>query len=253
MVTFNPAGRFGNWFMEAATALAYALRHDLDFTTPKQDNRDKFWNPTYCHHLYNENWNPNLEEVRLWENGHQYQELPFEESWRDKNIVIEGYRQSEKYFIDFRDEVLSLFGFKWELKPGIVSIHIRRGDYLTITGKHILYSIEYMRKATSIFYNKGYDHFKVFSDDINWCKEEFSKPDFGAFNIEFSTNTNEIDDVVEMSCCEHHINSSSTFAWAAAWLNRNPDKIVLTPVDWFQPGWMNMDTSHIIPKTWIKI
>lgn len=253
MVTFNPAGRYGNWFFEFATALAYALKNDLKFTVPKQENRDRFWNPTYAHHLYNENWNQNLEEIRLWENGHQYQELPFEEDWRNKNIIIEGYRQSEKYFIEYRDEILSLLGYRWAMNPGIVSIHIRRGDYLHLREKHILYSIEYMRNATSYFYNNGYDHFKVYSDDIAWCREEFSKEDFSAFIIDFSHFTNEEDDIKDMSCCEHHINSSSTFSWAGSWLNRNPDKIVLTPVDWFQPGWMNMDTSNIIPETWIKI
>lgn len=253
MVSFTPAGRFGNWFMEAATCISYALKHDLELSFPTQHGREKFWNPTYCHHLVHPSFNLNLEAIRLWENGHQYQELPFEESWRNKNIIIEGYRQSEKYFKQHREEILYLLGFKWEMKEGAVSIHVRRGDYLHLQEKHILYSIEYMRKATSYFYNLGYDHFKVFSDDIAWCKVEFAKEDFAAFKIEFSTNENEVDDAVEISCCEHNINSSSTFAWTGAWMNKNPNKIIITPEKWFQDGWMGLDTSDIVPNEWIKM
>lgn len=252
MVSYNSAGRFGNVFMEAATAIAYALRHGLEFHNPTETN-DPYWRPMYFTHLANPNWNPKLEEVRLWENKHSYEELPFDESWRDKNIIIEGYRQSELYFKEYQNEILHILNLKWEPKPGIVSIHIRRGDYLSLRQKHILYDIEYMRRATSFFYNKGYDHFKVFSDDINWCREEFSKPDFCAFNIEFSSNVDEVSDIEEMSSCEHHINSSSTFSWAAAWANRNPNKIIITPELWFQPGWGGLDTKDIIPPTWLKM
>lgn len=251
MVSYNSAGRFGNVFMEICTALAYSIEHGLEFHAPNKTH-DPYWQPIYFTHLSNPNWNHNLETIRLWENGHQWQPLPFEESWRGKNIIIEGYRQSEKYFKDYRAEILYLLGLKWEMKPGVISIHVRRGDYMHLQQKHILYDIAYMRKATSFFYNKGYSHFKVFSDDIDWCKEEFSKPDFAAFNIEFSTNADEISDIEEMSSCEHNINSSSTFAWAASWLNRNPDKIVVTPEKWFVDGY-NLETKDIIPDEWIKM
>jgi hypothetical protein len=255
MVTYNSAGRFGNVFMECATAISYALKHGLDFTTPKPNNNDRYWNPFYFEHLYNPNWNPNKETIRLWENGHEYQELPFEESWRDKNIIIEGYRQSEKYFKEHRAEILSLLEIPFIFKHGVVSIHVRRGDYLHLQMKHILYSIDYMTKAMGYFYNleHGYDTFKVFSDDIPWCREEFAKPEFSKYNISFSTNQTELEDIAEMASCEHNINSSSTFAWAAAWLNRNQDKIVVTPEKWFQDGWMGLNTKDIIPENWVKL
>lgn len=253
MVTFNNAGRFGNWFFEAATCIAYAMKHDLNFTVPNGSGKDPYWNPVYCRHLIDDGFDPNKESVHLWENGHQYKELPFQEEWRGKNIVIEGYRQSEKYFKDFRNEILYLLDFKWVPKPYVVSIHIRRGDYLHLTQKHILYDIKYMLSAMRLFLEKGYSNFKVFSDDIPWCMQEFARPEYSGINIEFSTNKDEVSDVEEISGCEHHINSSSTFAWAGAWLNRNPNKIVVTPELWFQPGWGGLETKDIIPETWIKL
>lgn len=245
MVTFNPAGRFGNWYMEAATSMAYALRHGLSFSMPKQDGKDMFWNPVYCTHLCNPNYNPNLEEVRLWENGHYYQELPFEEEWRNKNIIIEGYRQSEKYFKDFQDEIRILMNYPYEKKDGYVCLHWRRGDYVFLLDKHPPVTIEYYEKAMAML--PGYK-FKVFSDDINYCREQFKR----RTDVEFSTNDHIERDFVEMQNCEHFINSSSTFSWAASWHSRSENKKIITPKLWFVEGY-HLETKDIIPDEWIKL
>lgn len=245
MVTFNPVGRFGNWYMEAATSMAYALRHKLDFSMPNQGMRDKYWNPVYCTHLCNENYNPNLEEIRIWENGHHYQELPFEESWRHKNIIIEGYRQSEKYFKDFRDEILYLMNFPYKKNTGYVCIHWRRGDYVLLTDKHPVVTVEYYEKAMEMF--DGY-RFKVFSDDINFCKEQLKHRS----DVEYSTNDDVERDFIEMQNCEHFINSSSTFSWAAAWHSQSCNKKIITPRLWFTEGY-HLETKDIIPDSWIKL
>lgn len=244
MVSFNNAGRFGNWYMESLTAIAYALRHNLEFSMPLQKN-DPYWNPIYCTHLQNPNYNDGLEKIHLWENGHQYQELPFEESWRDKNIIIEGYRQSEKYFKDFRTEILYLLDFPYENKEGYVSIHCRHGDYLRLRMKHKEVPVSYYEKAMAMF--PGYK-FKVFSDDIPLCKQQFAHLD-----VEYSVNATELTDFIEMQNCEHFINSSSTFSWAASWHCRNENKKIVTPRDWFTPNWDNLDTSDIVPENWIKL
>lgn len=244
MVTFNNAGRFGNWYMECCTAIAYALKHDLEFTVPSHTNHP-YHNPIYCLHLVNQNYNPNLEKVHLWEGKHSYEELPFDESYRNKNIIVEGYRQSEKYFRDFRSELLYLLDFPYEKKEGYVAIHQRHGDYRTLRMKHPELPISYFEKAMAMFPNYK---FKVFSDDIPLCREEFKHLD-----VEYSTNTDEVADFIEMQNCEHFINSSSTYSWAASWHSRSENKVIVTPKLWFVEGWMNMDVSDIIPDTWIKI
>ena len=253
MVSFEPAGRLGNWLLEFFCAAAYAFRHKQSFTVLPQGHRDRKWNPCYLQDLVNPNYNPQLERIDLWENGHGYQELPFDESWSNKNIIIHGYRQSFKYCEDYRDEVLALIGDNWIIKKGVVGVHVRRGDYTHLLTKHIQYDISYYRKCTSYFYNLGYSDFKIYSDDIPFCRQEFSKPDFSAFNIEYSNIQSEWDDLMDLSCCEHHINSSSTFSLCAAWINRNKEKIVLTPEHWFVPGWMDMDVSDIVPESFIKM
>jgi hypothetical protein len=245
MVSFTNAGRMGNWLFEAATAMAYALKHDLDFTVPKESTNPK-WNPIYCSHLVNFSFNPDIEKIQLWEGRHSYEELPFEESWRDKNIIIEGYRQTAKYFDEYRSEILYLLKFDWVKKEGYVAVHVRRGDYVELRQKHPEVTVEWYEKAMAMFPDCK---FKFFSDDIAWCQKKFAHRN----DCEYSGNTDEQLDLIEMSCCEHQICSPSTFSWWGAYLNRNENKKVIFPQFWFSEGWCGLDTSDIVKPEWIKL
>jgi hypothetical protein len=245
MVTFTNAGRMGNWCFEAGTAIAYALKHDLDFTVPSHTDNPK-WNPIYCLHLVNPDYNPHLEKIQLWEGKHSYEELPFKEEWRDKNICIEGYRQTALYFDEYRDELLYLFNFPYKKMDGYVGVQVRRGDYVTLREKHPEVTVEWYERAMAMFPDYK---FKFFSDDIAWCQDAFNH----RTDCEFSGNTDEVADLTEMSWCEHQICSPSTFAWWAAYLNRNKDKKVIFPDFWFTPNWCGLDTSQIVKPEWIKL
>jgi hypothetical protein len=248
MVTFPAVGRLGNFYFECATAIAYSLEHELEFTVPFTTTSD-YWSPIYLKHLQNGKYDSSLEKIEIEEKVFEYQELPFEERWRDKNIIINGYRQSYKYFEKYRDEILYLFGHPYE-KKNVCSIHARYGDYLEIIGKHIIIDENYLTRAMKIITERtGINRFKVFSDDLQTFKNRLGH----LYDFEYSSNTNETDDLIEMSCCDSHVNSSSTFSWWGAWLNQNPDKVIVTPTDWFQKGWCNLNTKDIVPESWIKI
>jgi hypothetical protein len=247
MVTFNNAGRFGNWFFETATAIAYSLRHGLDFSMPTGNGKDQFYHPVYCKHLINPEYNPSLEEVRLWESSHAYQPLPFDESWRDKNIIIEGYRQSAKYFDEYKNEILYLLDFPYEKKDNTVAVHVRRGDYLLLKMKHPPVEKSWYENAMSKFGTNF--KFRFYSDDIDWCIKEFG----GRSDCEFSVGNSVEFDAADGACCEHQIISASTFGWAMAWLNRNPNKIVYLPRAWFVDGWDNIEVKDIVPLSWYKL
>ena len=91
--------------------------------------------------------------------------------------------------------------------------------------------------------------FKFFSDDIEWCMENFKHRN----DCEFSGNSDEVSDLLEMSWCEHQICSPSTFSWWGGWLNKNENKKVIFPTFWFSPGWDGLDTSDIVPPYFIKM
>jgi hypothetical protein len=173
------------------------------------------------------------------------------------NTNIDGYFQSDKYFSDIRLEILKEFKFKTEIENNvdnilrniidkeIVSIHIRRGDYINNPTLELL-TIEYFIESVSYFNDKDYN-FLIFSDDIDWCKDTFS----GEQNIYFSEKNSQFVDLCLMSRCQHNIISNSTFSWWGAWLNTNPTKKIIAPSKWFKNP--NTNTKDLIPENWIRI
>lgn len=252
MVSFTPMGRMGNYLFECATAFAYAKKHGLDFSIPLTTSSE-FHCPIYFPKLRNPNFYPGSIQWRIDERQHEYMELPFDESWRDKNILLTGYFQSEKYFKEYREEILQAFELKWVPEVGTVSIHVRRGDYVTFRDKHPEVTEEFYHNAIAFFTSRGLSRFKVFSDDIPWCKEYFTKHRFGLIDFVFSEGQTIEEDMRLGSCCLHHINSSSTYSWWMAWLNRNRNKEVITPKLWFSEGWGGLNINDIIPDNWIKM
>lgn len=241
-------GRMGNFLFQAACAMSYAWRHGLEYTLPNTTN-DAKWNPIYLQHLVKP-FDSSLPEVLIEEKGFNYQQLPFKEEWREKNIILKGYWQTERYFEEYRDEIIAAFGYEWYPLPGVVSVHIRRGDYLTIKRngrlKHPLIGIDWIEKAMGMFSNCT---FRFFSDEINWCIQNFEHRK----DCHFSTGQDEERDLTDMSCCEHHICSASTFSWWAAWLNQNPRKRIIMPKHWLSPGWGGLNTSDIVPPEWERV
>lgn len=250
MVSIIPAGRLGNAFFQIGAGVAYAKRHGLEFSAPRFTTHP-FWSPLYLQHLQNPNFNPHLQEIRVIEKHFHYEKIPFDESWRDKNIVLQGYWQSEKYMLDFKDEVVAAFGIPHEPRYDVCSIHVRYGDFLIYTDKHVVIDEEYLLKAMGLIKAKtGITRFKVFSDDIPMFKDKLGH----LYDFEYSTNNDIMQDLVEMSWSHSFISSSSTFGWWGAWIGRHPEKVVITPEHWFQKvGWQDADTKDIIPAGWIKL
>jgi hypothetical protein len=136
-----------------------------------------------------------------------------------------------------------------------VSLHIRRGDYISIqknASKFIALDIQYyenaIKKISSLISNPI---FFVFSDDVDWVKQNL-KSEFETHYISNNnTKTTSYIDMQLMSMCQHNIIANSTFSWWAAWLNSNTNKIVISPSKWFQHFDVNMD--DILPDTWLRI
>lgn len=239
-------GRMGNFLFQVATAAAYAWRNGLEFTVPSHTTDPKN-NPIYLQHLVNPKWDERIPKILLREKGHGFQHIHYNQRWGGRcNIILDGYWQSEKYFVDFRERILSTFAYPWTMWKGMVSFHVRRGDYLQLAHKHPPVPFTWMQKAMALF--PGYV-FVFFSDDLEWCRAAFGQRD----DVRFSFGKTEVDDLIGMSCCEHNICSASTFSWWGAWLNQNPNKRVVMPDWWFTPGYQGLDTSHIVPQTWERI
>lgn len=183
------------------------------------------------------------------------------------NSFVKGNFQSEKYFESIesviRDEFkftkqLDLENLKWKneiLNSNSVSIHIRRGDYISLkqnANKFAQIPLSYYQSAiTYISQNLPSSVFFVFSDDIKWVKENLISDAPLHFIENNNTPQTSHFDMQLMSLCKHNIICNSTFSWWSAWLNNNPQKIVIAPQNWFAD--ISINSQDIIPDEWIKL
>lgn len=256
VVTFDPVGRLGNFLFEAASCMAYAWDHGLDFQLPDK-TRDPYWHPIYLQHLAGP-VDGNRPKVVVAEKQFTYHQREFRPEWKENFVIyLQGYWQNEKYFAKYRERILRQFRYPWFTAGKIVSVHVRRGDYLTIRKgamlKHPPVTKEWYEHQMAKF--PGHV-FAFYSDDIEWCKKTFGDRDDVKFSARWSgpcgnfQGSPEEGDLVCMSCCEHHICSASTFSWWGAWLNRSPRKRIIMPKHWITPGWSDLDFSDVVPKEW---
>lgn len=184
----------------------------------------------------------------------------------NKDIYLEGYFQSEKYFKDIANDIRSEFELKdspnkinrhyLNLIRGSnsVSIHLRKYDDAIDNSAPRIYD-----SCTNVYYEKAIsciiDHVKepyffIFSDNIEWAKKNISlynlKVEYISHNI-----SNAHEDIRLMKACKHNIIANSSFSWWGAWLNDNPHKIVIAPKNWLSSE--IYDFKDVIPINWLKL
>ena len=193
-----------------------------------------------------------------------------------KNIYLDGYWQSEKYFKNIENIIRREFLLKYHLagkslsiaekikKSNSVSIHFRifhgisefkKGGAIDNRGRELHGTIEldYYYKAIKYLSTMHNDlHFFMFSDDPEWVEDNF-KISYPYTIISHNRGIRDHEDLHLMSLCKHQIISNSSFSWWAAWLNTNTEKIVIAPRQWLADEKMNNQTQDRIPENWIRV
>ncbi len=183
-------------------------------------------------------------------------------------VCLDGYFQSEKYFLNFQEEIKTLFTFPMGLlnnetqkkvsnlfnNPYSVSIHVRRGDYVSdapTQSFHGICGLEYYENAMALIRNKiPKAEFFLFTDSPEIVKNEFKAIDNFQIMSDGDYQYNWVD-MYLMSQCKHHIIANSSYSWWGAWLGINPEKIVVAPQKWFAVN--EVDYSNVVPESWEKI
>lgn len=163
-----------------------------------------------------------------------------------KNLFVIGNWMNLDYFKSYRSDLLKEYKYcgvirdKQQRMLDVIrneeslAIHIRRGDYLKPENRiHKIVSKEYYVAALSYLRNKvDISNIYLFSDDIEWCKEEYK----GIPNITFIDSEISGDahiDLELMRNCKYFIIANSTFSWWGAWLCDREEKIMIAPEKWF--------------------
>jgi len=203
------------------------------------------------------------------------------------NVNISGFFQSTFYFEKHKEQIIKELTPKEELLDTakvnlskikerfdgyeIVSLHMRRGDNTDNTdpnqvaantsyggnrlAEDSFYS-KYFKKATSKFKNKKVK-FLIFtggkrftddnSEDINWCKENFSTDDFL-----FSEGNSSMEDFCLLTSCDHHILSHiSSFGWWASYIDKK-ENITVAPLK-YDPETLYNYREGFYPKRWVLV
>mgnify|MGYP001165389331 FL=1 len=189
------------------------------------------------------------------------------DNFNDK-IYIDGNFESEKYFLDYRNDLLNQFSFKKDMsnnkyldiirKHNVVSISVRQNRYSErMSNKFDQYSISKSQDFVDKTVDYIYQSIKFIKSKVHNPKFLLWSNDFTGLEKYFPTNEflyvinpeNKIlNDFYLLTQCKYFIVGPSTFSWWGAWLSNNDSKICIRP--------KNINPSNNLdfwPDSWISI
>jgi len=250
-------GGLGNQMFQISHAMCQGWKNNIPIIfkcesfTPMQANQPTKYVDNIFRNITFLNFTSQTKRINTpWE----YVDLSFD---LESPIEFYGYFQSSKNFYGFGDRLSELFqptnefiekiyrDFSEIKKENTISIHIRRGDYLSIGAILPTIGKSYIDECLNKIGN--YDHIFIFSDDVNWVKENL--------NYENSTIVDSLEDYEDLwfiSLCKINVMSNSSFSWWGTFLNKNKNKETYAPSIWFGPNG-ERNYSDIYENNWIKI
>lgn len=264
-------GYLGNIMFQTASTIGIAEKNGMEYVFPHKPEFNYFSGnipQQDCSQVF---------ALDVNENGFHYSDIVLD---RNRDYNLKGYFQSEKYFKHCEDKIRKIFTFKDSLTEEIknkykfltscsytlISLHVRRGDYLNHPNCHPVLTEQYYveagkrmeaeivknvpegERADNVFY-------VVFSNDFEWCKNVLCENEFFKYRCFFSEENSVGFDMNFMSMCNHHIIANSTMSWWASWLNSNKNKIIIAPSKdkWFGSEYAHWNLDDLYLNNWILI
>lgn len=236
------------WQIAVAESLAAKHGDEVLYTSPEW-RYSQFFEGDFTPQMVS-----NFAISKVWKEPH-FHYTPIEYK---PEMAIEGYFQSYKYLDE--ELIKSKFRIKETIRQELrekhkellgkpnCSIHVRRGDYLTLPNHHPTITMSYIMKAVKLFPKDTV--FLVFSDDPEWCKQSFPAQGKKFFVIE---GQSDIEDLALQTMCDNNIIANSSYSWWGAYLNPNPEKKVVTPLKWFGEAYSHFDIKDMHPESWERI
>ena len=192
-------------------------------------------------------------------------------------VYLSGYFQSERFFEPYTNQIRQHFTpvdrptqknsevLDEMRRCNAVALHVRQGDYsqANYEGFFGLLDPEYYQKAIQYIEERVENpNFFIFSDNIAWCRKQFAALKHEHF-IDHNRDEESYWDMMLMAACQHNITANSTFSWWGAWLNNRPDKLVITPANWFQNTYFkgknpvypsrHYNLQDQLPANWLRL
>ena len=179
---------------------------------------------------------------------------------------LDGNWQNPKYFENVQEDLIEQFRRPQLLSAAAerirarietantVALHVRLTDYVWGPHRDLFHGVcdvDYYARALEALRQRVPDiTVLVFSDDLAGAAELLRDLD----GLEFSPGgVTDVEDLVLISLCRHHIISNSTFSWWGAWLAQHDEQVVVAPRSWMSPaGARRFDVSAIYPQHWVR-
>jgi hypothetical protein len=269
-------GRLGNQMFQYAALRGIAAHRGFDWLIPKPDSYgDSNYGLFDCFRMESvQESNFGILNAQSISTGEFHFIQEFFNTCPD-NVNLHDYFTSEKYFLNVSNIIRKDYTFKDEiLEPckeiideieNPIFLHVRRGDYLVKPEAHPACPISYYEKALTHFDKDS--SVLVFSDDIEWCKEQelFSDDRFmlSEYTEKYPQDCDTLQgrqqalipyfDLCMMSLCNGGIIANSTMSWWGAWLIRTPSQPIIAPKNWFGSQYAHYNMSDLIPSGWIEV
>lgn len=269
-------GRLGNQMFQYAALRGIASNRGFDWLIPPPDN---YGNSNYglfdCFKMSSvKDTNFGYLSTQSVETGQFHFSEQFYNNCPD-NVNLHDYFTTEKYFKNIESTIRKDYEFTEEvLNPckeiikdlnNPIFIHVRRGDYLVKPEAHPVCPISYYEKALTYFDENS--DVLVFSDDIEWCKNQelFSDDRFmmSEYNEKYSQTCDTLQgrkqalipyfDLCMMSLCTGGIIANSTMSWWGAWLIQNPTQPIVAPKQWFGSFYDHYNMDDLFLDSWITV
>ena len=250
MIISKINGGIGNQLFKYAAGRRLALKLNTEFKLDISDyENDNF--RRYVLNLFNTQENiaapEEIQSLRLFKEDTTFDYFASQKFLQEflncpDNVYLDGNWESDRYFADIADVIRREFTLRnplgatarhWREKILVaecsVSMHVRHGDFVYDPfWVDCVLPTEYYRDCLNLLRQRHRNFMVfVFSDNLNWCKE----------NLKFDVPTEfvegcdaDVEELYLMSLCKHNVIANSTFSWWGAWLNQNPDKKVFVPI-----------------------
>ena len=200
----------------------------------------------------------------------------FKNKFFDNNMYVEGYFESEKYFLNYKSSLLNEFKFKNPdiyqnnlyfdniSKSNSIALCIRQNRFIEGINNNneinrkkswnfTLEQIEYINKSVQIIKSKISDaKFFLWANDFQNLESNF-------FNFDYQNiNLNNVNDSIDktilglylLTNCKHYVVTGSSFNWWGAWLSTNKNKIIIRPSHFKSFIFNNKD---LWPENWLSV